>query len=106
MSPNSCSKPESKTCPLDYSEHTRSMVTWNQGYRGLRIGNLIRSAIRLDLLSATLWTFLNYPRNAFIYGLIALIIQKCFATSALFSIFAANYGYAGVSPAYLCKAVK
>ena len=36
---------------------------------GLRIGNLIHSAIRLDLLNATLRNFLVLRSNAFIYGL-------------------------------------
>ena len=34
----------------------------------VRIGNLIRSAICVDLLSGTLRTFLKFPRIAFIYG--------------------------------------
>ena len=42
----------------------------------VRIGNLIRSAIRLDLLNGTLRTFPNFPRIAFIYRANCVNLRK------------------------------
>ena len=48
------------------SSSVRKVRSLHLGLSGLRIGNLIRSAICLDLLSGILRTFLNFPRIAFI----------------------------------------